>query len=308
MYTILGAGGAIANEFSKVLFQNNTPFTLVSRNPKSVCGGLTLSADLTSRKQTDEVLKGASIVLLCPGLKYDIDVWDKHWPLIMNNTIDACKKNNAKLIFFDNVYMLGKVNGAMTEKTLFNPVSKKGLAREKVVTQLMNEMKAGNITAMVARSADFYGPDCKTSVLNTMVFDKLAKDKKAQWFVNDNALHSFTFTPDCGKALWLLSNSEFAWNQVWNLPTAKPALTGKEIINMSAEIFQVSPKHTVIGEGMVGFLGIFMKIMRELKEMLYQYKDEYIFDSTKFEQAFNFEPTPYKEGIQITSASYKKRS
>ncbi len=40
MYTILGAGGAIANEFSKVLFQNKTPFTLVSRNPGSVMEGL----------------------------------------------------------------------------------------------------------------------------------------------------------------------------------------------------------------------------------------------------------------------------
>ncbi len=48
MYTILGAGGAIANEFSKVLFQNNVPHTLVSRNPNSINGALTLSADLTN--------------------------------------------------------------------------------------------------------------------------------------------------------------------------------------------------------------------------------------------------------------------
>ena len=57
---------------------------------------------------------------------------------------------------------------------------------------------------------------------------------------------------------------------------------------------------------MVGFLGIFMKIMKELKEMLYQYQEDYIFDSSKFEKAFNFKPTTYKEGIQITAASYKK--
>ena len=31
----------------------------------------------------------------------------------------------AKLIFFDNVYMYGKVNGIMTEETAFNPCSKK---------------------------------------------------------------------------------------------------------------------------------------------------------------------------------------
>ena len=306
MYTILGAGGAIANEFSKVLFQNKTPFTLVSRTPRSVYGGLTLAADLTSKKQTDEVLRGASIVLLCPGLKYDIKIWNKHWPLIMSNTIEACSKYNLKLIFFDNVYMLGQVMGAMTEETPYNSVSKKGELRAKIATQLMDEVKAGNITAMIARAADFYGPNCKTSVLNTMVFDKMAKKKKPQWLVNDQVFHSFTFTPDCASALWLLSNSEDAWNQIWNLPTAKPALTGKEIINMAAEVFNASSKHIVIGKGMVGFLGIFMKIMSELKEMLYQYEVDYIFDSSKFEKAFNFKATPYKEGFQITAASYKK--
>jgi hypothetical protein len=52
-------------------------------------------------------------VYLCAGLKYDIKVWKKMWPLVMQNTIDACKEHNAKLIFFDNVYCLGKVNGPM---------------------------------------------------------------------------------------------------------------------------------------------------------------------------------------------------
>ena len=178
---------------------------MVSRNPKPVNGALTKSADLTNAAQTDEAVKGSSVVVLCPGLKYDIRIWNEQWPAIMKNTINACKKHNARLIFFDNVYMLGKVTGVMTEATPYNPVSKKGELRAKLANQLMDEVKAGNITAMIARAADFYGPNCNTSVLNTLVFDKMAKGKKAQWMVNDKVVHSFTFTPDCGKALWLLS-------------------------------------------------------------------------------------------------------
>ena len=75
MYTILGAGGTIANEFSKVLFQNNIPHTLVSRNPKSINGAFTKSADLTNATETDEAVKGSSIVLLSAGLQYDIRIW-----------------------------------------------------------------------------------------------------------------------------------------------------------------------------------------------------------------------------------------
>ena len=111
MYTILGANGAIANEISKVLSENNISYTLVSRNPKPIVGASTRAADLTNATQTNEAVKGSSIVVLCAGLPYDLRIWNKQWPAIMSNTIDACKKNNSKLIFFDNVYMLGKVSG-----------------------------------------------------------------------------------------------------------------------------------------------------------------------------------------------------
>ena len=305
MYTILGAGGAIANEFSKVLFQNNIQHTLVSRNPKSINGALTKSADLTNATETDEAVKGSLIVLLSPGLQYDIRIWNEKWPAIMTNAINACKKYNTKLIFFDNVYVLGKVSGAMTEVTPYNPVSKKGELRAKLATQLMDEVKAGNIRAMITRAADFYGPDCKTSVLNSLVFDKLAKGKKAQWMVNDKVVHSFTFTPDCGKALWLLSQNDNAWNQIWHTPTASPPLTGKEIISLASKFFKAPDKDLIIGKGMIAMLGIFMRLMYEMKEMLYQYDSDYVFDSSKFNRAFNFEPTSYKEGFEITAASYK---
>ncbi len=306
MYTILGAGGAIANELSKVLFENKFPFTLVSRNPKAIFGAHTKSADLTDAAQTDNAVKNSSVVFLCPGLKYDIRIWNKQWQAIMNNTIEACKKYNAKLIFFDNVYMLGKVNGAMTEETPYNPVSKKGELRTKLASQLMDESKAGNLNAIIARAADFYGPNVNTSVLNILVFDKMAKGNKAQWMVNDNVVHSFSFTPDCGKALFLLSQREDAWNQVWHMPTAAPPLSGKEIISLASNIFHAPEKHMIIGKGMIALLGIFMRTMYEMKEMLYQNNSDYIFDSSKFNKAFDFTPTPYKEGFELTAAAYKK--
>ncbi len=304
MYTILGAGGAIADSLSQELSKNNIPYKLVSRSPKAINGVQSISADLTNAAQTLEAVKGSSVVVQCAGLKYDSRVWKTQWPAIMKNTIDACKENNAKLIFFDNVYMLGKVGGHMTEETPYNPISKKGEIRAKVATLLMDEAKAGNLQALIARSADFYGPSCKTSVLNLLVFDKMAKGKKAQWMIDDKEVHSFTFTPDCGKALLLLSQNESAWNQIWNMPTASPALTGKQLICIAAKIFNVPQKHTLISKGMIGTLGVFMRTMYEMKEMLYQYDSEYVFDSSKFDNAFDFKPTSYKEGFEITAQSY----
>jgi hypothetical protein len=68
----------------------------------------------------------------------------------------------AKLIFFDNVYMYGKVTGPMTEEMPFNPSSQKGEIRAKMATMLLDEIKAGGVRALIARSADFYGPAATT--------------------------------------------------------------------------------------------------------------------------------------------------
>jgi hypothetical protein len=72
------------------------------------------------------------------------------WPRVMSNTIEACKRAGAKLIFFDNVYIYGKVSGPMTEATPFNPCSKKGEIRANRATTLINGGKSGDFTGMIA--------------------------------------------------------------------------------------------------------------------------------------------------------------
>jgi nucleoside-diphosphate-sugar epimerase len=306
MYTILGAGGAIANEFSKSLIAEKIPLRLVSRNPRPMPGTETKAADLTNFQQTSEALKNSSVALLTPGLDYDIKVWRKSWPLIMRNAIDACKQHHTRLIFFDNIYCLGKVDGSMNEESPFRPSSKKGEVRAAIATALLDEIKAGNITAMIARAADFYGPDCKTSVFNNLVMDKFAKGKKAQWLVNDQLKHSYTYTPDCGKALGLLAKSETAWNQIWHMPTAHPPLTGKEMIELAATFFGLAPRYGVISKTMGKIGGLFSTLIREVNEMTYQNDSDYIFDSSKFEKAFGVQATSYEEGIRLTVESYPK--
>lgn len=307
MNTILGAGGAIASELAKELQKNNQPFRLVSRNPRPMAGAELVAADLSNYQQTLDAVKGSAVVYLTAGLKYDIRVWRTLWPVIMRNTIEACKEHNARLMFFDNIYCLGKVNGAMTEETAFNPSSKKGEVRAQIATHLLDEIKAGHLKGMIVRAADFYGPDCKTSVFNTLVTDNMAKGKKSQWFVNVNLKHSYTYTPDCGKAMYLLSQREASWNQIWHMPTAHPALTGKEMIGLAAKYFNVTPRYTVLGKGMVRLAGLFNTTIKELYEMLYQNDSDYIFDSSKFEKEFGIATTPYEEGIKATVNNYLKK-
>jgi nucleoside-diphosphate-sugar epimerase len=307
MVTILGAGGAIGNELVKELTRRKERVRLVSRNPKPVAGAETVTADISDLNQTVAAVCGSTVVYLLVGLKYDYKVWRELWPRIMQNTIEACKRARAKLVFFDNVYMYGKVDGVMTEETPFNPCSKKGEVRAQIVTALLEEMKAGDLTALIARSADFYGPDAKTGLPNILVFDKFAKGRTAFWLVNDSARHSFTFTPDAGRSLIVLAENEKAWNQTWHVPTAANPPTGKEFIGMVAREFGLQPRYRVLSRPMIKVAGWFNKTIGETYEMLYQYDRDYLFDSTKFVKAFNLEPTSYPDGIRITADGYKQK-
>ena len=304
MITILGAGGAIANELVKLLAAGNRPFRLVGRNPRPTPGATeTVSADLTNREQTLAAVLGSSVVYLLVGLKYDHKVWADEWPRVMGNTIEACKRARAKLVFFDNVYMYGRVHGTMTEETPFNPCSKKGEIRAKIATTLRDQWKSGALTAMIARAADFYGPGVRNGVPNLLVFAPLSQKKKASWLVNDSVPHSFTYTPDAARSLVQLAESEAAWNQTWHVPTAPHPLTGKELIGLAAKELGVAPRYRVLSRPMLRLAGWFNPLVAESYEMLYQSDAPYLFDSGKFAREFGFAGTPYAEGIRATAAA-----
>jgi nucleoside-diphosphate-sugar epimerase len=307
-HTILGAGGSIGNALAVELLKTNGQVRLVSRRNYSLPGTESFRADLTSYEETLQSVKNSDVVYLCAGLTYDSKIWAEQWPGIMSNTINACKSVNAKLVFFDNVYMYGKVKGKMTETTPYNPCSKKGEIRTLITLHLEDEIYKKNINAIIARSADLYGPYAsKTSLPYILVIDKLMKKKRAQWMIDADTLHSFTYTIDAAKGMVLLSNTEECYNQVWHLPTSNP-LNAETIIHMIAKELNTTPDYDILNKWMIKVGGIFDKTVSELYEMLYQNEFNYYFDSSKFNQFFNYKPKSYYEGIHETVEFFRKQS
>ena len=305
-HTILGAGGSIGNALTYELLKSNESVRLVSRNNYAIPGTESFKADISSYEETLNSVKGSDIVYLLVGLAYDRKVWEEMWPKIMGNVIDACKNVGAKLIFFDNVYMYGKVDGKMTESSPYFPCSVKGEIRAEVANLLDTEMKQNNLQAIIARSADFYGPYAsKTSVLYFLAIDKMMKGKSAQWLADDSKLHSFTYTLDCAKALHLLSSKDECFQQVWHMPTFSPAIDGKTFIDLIAKDLGVTPNHKVLKKWMMKMASFFDKTIYESYEMLYQSEYDYQFDSSKFNNYFNYKPTSYQTGIHETIEFYK---
>ena len=304
LHTILGANGTIGHEVSLALPTYTTRIRQVSRDPKKENATDELfKADLLDAKATEQAVAGSEVVYLLAGLKYDTKLWQEQWPRVMRNTIDACKRHRSKLVFFDNVYPYGKVNGTMTETTPFDPCSKKGEVRAAIATMLLDEMERGELTAMIVRSADFYGPGAALSITHSTVTERLHAKKTPQWLGDSKAVHTFTYTPDAGRTVAQLANTPSAYGQTWHALTSKEAMTGEEYVRIACELAGRPYGIQRLGKTGVRLLGLFIPVLREVVEMMYQSESDYRFDSSKVEQALGLKATGYREGIAAALAA-----
>lgn len=305
LHTLLGANGTIATALLPVLQAAGQQVRLVSRNPVPVAGTESIAADVLDAGQVLRAVEGSAVVYMLVGIQYNAAIWARDWPVIMRNVIDACKAAGARLIFFDNAYMYGKVDGEITETTPYRPVSRKGQVRAGVARMLEAEMRSGALTAIIARAVDFYGPGVTDkSAAGVLVFANMKKGKKAQWFVNADVPRAYNYTPDAARALYLLAQSPDAWGQVWHLPCVSPALTGRQFVRLAAKEMGAKEGVFVLPKWMLKMIGWFNPFMREMQEMHYQDAFPFRFNSAKFEKHFQFTPTSYENGIKATAQWY----
>ncbi len=306
--TILGAGGAIGIEVAKILPAYTSDIRLVGRNPKKINPTDNLfPADLTQRDQVFNAVEGSKVVYLLIGFDYKTKIWQQMWLPLVQNVIDACLQYNAKLVFFDNVYAIGGDNvNHITENSPISPTSKKGEVRAAIDRLILYSIEKRGLHAIIARSADFFSDVKDNSVIMNTVYDNLVKGKKAQWFCNTKVIHSISYTPDLANGTVILGNTDSAYNKIWNLPTDPEKITGEKWINLFATEMNTSNKYKVLPGWVLKVVGIFVPVLNEMYEMRYQYDRDYYFDSSKFNNAFNYTPTTNAMAVKQTVERLKK--
>ena len=64
-----------------------------------------------------------------------------------------------------------------------------------------------------------------------------------------------------------------------------------------ASLIGISPSMSKFS---VRILGLFVPVLREFIEMMYQFENDYIFDSSKAEKFMGMDATSYQKGIAAT--------
>lgn len=301
MQTILGANGQIGEELARELKRNFTSdIRIVSRDAKKVNDtDEVFSADLSIKEKAVEAVKGSEIAYFTLGLPISSELWEKQFPLILRNVIDACKINGTKLVFFDNTYMYPQDDRILTEKTAFQPVGRKGKVRRKMAEMVLKEMQSGELDAVICRAPEFYGPAKTQSITNTLVFNNIKEGKKLKIPLSDSKKRSLIWTPDASRATALIGNTPDAFGQTWHLPVDRSHPTYKQFIALASEIYGTELQYSVIPKFIFKIGSLFNKKVKELLELLPRYEHDNIFDDSKFRKRFpEFQVTTYQEGIE----------
>ena len=300
MQTVLGANGQIAEELTRYLHDNITEdLRLVSRHPVKVHDTDQLfAADLTDAHATADAVAGSDVAYLTVGLPMDSALWEQQFPVMMANTISACRQHGTKLVFFDNTYMYPRTSAPQVEGTAFQPVGRKAVVRAQIADLLLDEMRAGSIEAVICRAPEFYGPGKTRSLTNSAVFDRIKQGKRPTIPINAHTKRTLIWTPDAARGMGLIANTPDAYGQTWHLPTDPKRLTYAQMIEICSEITGRHIRYTTVPEIAFTVGGWFKPAVKEASELLPRYRCDNIFDSSKFAARFpDFTATTYREGL-----------
>lgn len=261
-----------------------------------------IKGDARDRNFTKEICKDAEKIFHCAGLPYT--EWSDHLPSMMNGLIEAAAFSGAKIIYADNLYAYGPVNGDYHEDLSYKPVGVKTKVRAQVAENLLNNHQQGKIKAVIGRGPDFFGPRALVATLGSRVIGNLLLGKKAEAIGNIDLPHTHIFIEDFARGLVTLSENDRSLGQVWHIPAA-PTISTRELIEMVGDEIGKKPTYRLASSQIVNFLGLFDKNMREFKEMMYMFNKPFIVSHAKFAKAFPYQVTEHREAIRKTVAWFR---
>ncbi len=250
-----------------------------------------------------EVCEGAAVVYHCIGLPYPR--WSE-FPAIAAGILEGATGAGAKLVYGDNLYMYGAVNGAITEERPYAATTKKGQIRGAIARSLLEAHRAGKVRVAIGRGSDFFGPFATdAAMMGSRVFGRALVGRTAQVVGDPDRLHTFTFIDDFGKALVTLGERDDALGRAWHVPSP-PAITTRQFVEAIFRSLGRPIRMSSVPRLVIALAGLFDANARELKEMLYQFECDFVMDSNCFEKTFGVQATPIDEAIRATLEWYRR--
>ena len=305
LHVVFGATGAIGGAVVAELVRTGHSVRAVSRGGRAPEGAQGVAANASDPAQAARAATGASVIYHCASPPYT--QWPEQFPALTSSILGAAESSGAKLVFADNLYAYGPVDGPLREDLPAAAHGRKGRIRAEMAAQLLAAHRDGRARVAIGRASDYYGPHGTGSTAGQTVFGRILAGKKPQWPGRLDQPHTFHYLPDIARGLLVLADRREADGQIWHLPAAEP-LTAQQFFDMIAQAAgqPVPVRASIATPALLAVAGIFSPLLREMRETTYQFRAPFVIDASKFETAFgHLEPTPHRDAVQRTIAWYR---
>jgi nucleoside-diphosphate-sugar epimerase len=303
LHVVVGLG-AVGRAVIKELLGRGLPVRAIARHS---VGGLPPEVDLVLADVTDpdaapRAMTGAAVVYHVASAPYHR--WPELLPPIMRGVLDGAASAGARIIYADNLYAYGPVDGPLTEDLPSRATGPNGRVRTTLADQLMDAHTAGTVRAAIGRASDYYGPWGRQSTAGERLFDPALAGKTTRVLGDPDLPHTFTYLGDFARGLVTLGTHDEALGEVWHLPSAEP-LSTREFARLVYEAAGQPLKLGVMPSPLLTVLALVSPTLRAVREQQYQRDAPWVVDHSKFANAFGADVTPHREAIGVTLDWYR---
>ncbi|AUG76757.1 NAD-dependent epimerase [Kitasatospora sp. MMS16-BH015] len=310
LHVVLGSGPAGAAT-AALLAEHGHQVRVVTRRGgaglPAVPGVEHLALDASDAARLATAAEGATALYHCAAPPYHR--WAAEWPPLGAAVCAAAERTGAVLVLAGNLYGYGPVSGPLTEDLPLAATGPKGRVRAALWEQARSLHEQGRIRAVELRASDFFGPGVTDGGhLAARVVPRLLAGKPVSVLGDPEVQHSWSYLPDLARGLVELAGQERAWGRAWHLPTA-PALSAREMVTRLADEAGTMPVPVrPLPPLVLGLAGLFSPLLRELKEIRYQFDAPFVLDSSAYEAEFTVRATPLEEQLRATVAWWRERT
>ncbi|CDZ89915.1 NAD-dependent epimerase/dehydratase family protein [Rhodococcus ruber] len=242
-------------------------------------------------------LEGAGAVYHCiHGSAYRADTWERELPAAENAVLEAAGRTGAIVVFPESLYSYSEPDRVMTEASpRASTTGKRG-----VRARLLDRRAESDTRTVSVVASDFFGPHARNAHAGERMVPTVLAGRSPRVLGSPDVPHSFTYVPDLAAAMIAAAANPAAWNRVLHAPTG-PAGTQRELVAAFAAAAQMpAPKVGTIPTWLLRAGALVNRDARELAEMLYQFTDPFVMDSTYSEDLLGLRPTPLPEAAAAT--------
>jgi len=299
---VIGAG-VIGGRVAELLAERGEQVSVVSRSGSGPADVTRVAADARDAEAMARLASGAAVIYNCVNPPYHR--WPAEWPPIAASVLSAAERSGSVLVTLSNLYGYGPgasgydASHPMTEQTALAATGPKGRVRARMWQDALAAHQAGRVRATEVRAADFVGPGAE-SALGERVLRRVRQGKRVTLLGRANRLHTWSFTEDVARMLVVAGTDPKAWGRAWHVPSNEPR-TQRQVIDDLAEAAGVDPVRIgTIPSAVLAGMGLAWPLMRELRETEYQFRDDFIMDSSAAQVTFGLKPTPWEEIVAVT--------